>query len=348
MKKIFLLSFVLSLFLVPSLFAGFGRDTIKVEAESIEEADETIGNYLRNQFPIISERIIKNITDKRIIEKVDKPMEAGGGYFFKVDYIVGSNFLLDTVKILWELNIPEFRSHLFQLYGKDTIYIDTWNNVIGTIKDKTYTGYFEAYRVRNWPSWKDPEKGKESLPAVPPGPKNPLGLFVVHYDENSLRYFHGTNKPNLIYSKMRSLSHGCVRNDNDNIAKMKEFLINRVIKSKDLSSWLESSRSMTYDFEQIDRFPVRIIYKTYMIDRDETGLFVELYKDIYNYSNPGNINSKWNEESLITLSTKENLAKEFRQKSKGEIPEDRIDGLVDYVLKKLDTYERYYIKELNF
>ena len=105
---------------------------------------------------------------------------------------------------------------------------------------------------------------------------------------------------------------------------------------------------MTYDFEQIDRFPVRIIYKTYMIDRDETGLFVELYKDIYNYSNPGNINTKWNEESLITLSTKENLAKEFRQKSKGEIPEDRVDGLVDYVLKKLDTYERYYVKDLNF
>ena len=196
------------------------------------------------------------------------------------------------MKILWELNIPEFRSHLFQIDGKDTIYIDTWNNVIGTAKDKTYTGYFEGYRVRNYPSWKDPEKGKEDKPATPPGPNNPLGLFVVHYDENSLRYFHGTNKNNLIYSKMRSLSHGCVRNDNDNIAKMKEFLIKRVIKSKDLSGWIDSKRSMTYDFDKVDRFPVRIIYKTYMIDRDDNGLFVELYKDIYNYSNSHNIDKQ--------------------------------------------------------
>ncbi len=348
MKNIILLSALLMFFVLPSAFAGYGRDTVKVEAESIEEADRTINDYLRDQFPIISDDIVKKITDKRIIEKVDKPIEAGGGYFYKVNYVIGKNFLLDTVKILWELNIPEFRSHLYQIYEKDTIYIDTWNNVIGTSKDKTYAGHFEAYRVRNWPSWKDPEKGKEEVPPVPPGPKNPLGLFVVHYDENSLRYFHGTNKPKLIYAKNRSLSHGCVRNDNDNIAKMKEFLIKRVIKSKDLSSWMDSKRSMTYDFEKIDRFPVRIIYKTYMIDRDEKGLFVELYKDIYNYSNSSNISAKWNDESLITLSTKDNLKSEFKAKSKGEIPDDKLDTLVDYVLKRLDTYERYYIKDLNY
>ncbi|MDD5362700.1 MAG: L,D-transpeptidase [Ignavibacteria bacterium] len=347
MKRIHLLSVLIMLLFSPVIMAGV-QDTVKVEAESIGEADASIGNYLREQFPIISDDIIKSITDKRTIEKVDKPLEAGGGYFYKINYIIGKNFLLDTVKILWELNIPEFRSHLYQLFGKDTIYIDTWNNVIGTAKDKTYAGHFEAYRVRNWPSWKDPEKGKEELPAVPPGPKNPLGLFVVHYDENSLRYFHGTNKPKLVYSKMRSLSHGCVRNDNDNIAKMKEFLIKRVIKSKDLSSWMDSKRTMSYDFDKVDRFPVRIIYKTYMIDRDEKGLFVELYKDIYNYSNSRNIDTKWNDESLITLSTHENLKSEFKAKSKGEVSEDKIDGLVDYVLKKLDTYERYYVKDLNY
>jgi hypothetical protein len=347
MKK--LLLSVLLLFSFYSLhLSAQTYDTLKVDAESIDEADGTLTNYLTDFFPIISENIIKKITDKRIIERVDKPVEAGGGIFYKVNYLVPKSFLLDTMKILWELNIPEFRSHLFQIYGKDTIYIDTWNNVIGTAKDKTYAGFFEAFRVRNYPSWKDPEKGKEDKPATPPGPNNPLGLFVVHYDESSLRYFHGTNKNNLIYSKMRNLSHGCVRNDNDNIAKMKEFLIKRVIKSRDLSDWIGSKRSMTYDFAKIDRFPVRIIYKTYTIGRDEKGLFVELYKDIYNYSNTRNIDTKWNAEELITLTTKENLFSEFKAKAKDELTEERLNLLVDFVLQKLDTYERYYINELNF
>ena len=323
-------------------------DTVKVDAESIDEADGTLSNYLTEHFSIISDNLIKKITDKRIIELVDKPVEAGGGVFYKVNYLVPKSFLLDTMKILWELNIPEFRSHLFQIDGKDTIYIDTWNNVIGTAKDKTYTGFFEAFRVRNYPSWKDPEKGKEDKPATPPGPNNPLGLFVVHYDESSLRYFHGTNKNYLIYSKMRSLSHGCVRNDNDNIAKMKEFLIKRVIKSQDLSGWMGNKRSMTYDFDKVDRFPVRIIYKTYMIDRDDNGLFIELYKDIYNYSSSRNIDTKWNAEELVTLTTRENLLNEFKLKAKGELTDERINELVDFVLKNLDTYERYYINELNF
>jgi hypothetical protein len=347
MKK--LLLSVLLLFSFYSLhLSAQTYDTLKVDAESIDEADGTLTNYLTDFFPIISENIIKKITDKRIIERVDKPVEAGGGIFYKVNYLVPKSFLLDTMKILWELNIPEFRSHLFQIDGKDTIYIDTWNNVIGTAKDKTYAGFFEAFRVRNYPSWKDPEKGKEDKPATPPGPNNPLGLFVVHYDESSLRYFHGTNKNNLIYSKMRNLSHGCVRNDNDNIAKMKEFLIKRVIKSRDLSDWIGSKRSMTYDFAKIDRFPVRIIYKTYTIGRDEKGLFVELYKDIYNYSNTRNIDTKWNAEELITLTTKENLFSEFKAKAKDELTEERLNLLVDFILQKLDTYERYYINELNF
>jgi hypothetical protein len=105
---------------------------------------------------------------------------------------------------------------------------------------------------------------------------------------------------------------------------------------------------MTYVFAKIDRFPVRIIYKTYTIGRDEKGLFVELYKDIYNYSNTRNIDTKWNAEELITLTTKENLFSEFKAKAKDELTEERLNLLVDFVLQKLDTYERYYINELNF
>jgi hypothetical protein len=129
---------------------------------------------------------------------------------------------------------------------------------------------------------------------------------------------------------------------------MKEFLIKRVIKSKDLSGWIDSKRSMSYDFDRIDRFPVRIVYKTYTIDKDENGLFVELYKDVYNYSNSRNIDTKWNREELVTLTTRDNLFNEFKLKSKGELTDERLNQLVDYVLNKLDTYEKYYIKDLAF
>ena len=347
MKKAAILIVLLLLFTAPFIYSQ-ELETLKIEAESVEEADQSLADYLTDHFPLITEEIIKKITDKRSIERVDKPLESGGGFFFKVNYFVPEPLLRDTMKILWELNIPEYRSHIFLLDKKDTIYIDTWNNVVGTASDKTYTGNFQAFRIRNYPTYKDPAKGKEDLPAVPPGPKNPLGLFVVHYDENSLRYFHGTNKNHLLTAQKRHLSHGCVRNDNDNIAKMKEFILKRVVKSKDLTSWIDSKKSMIYDFQDIDKFPVRIIYKTYTIDRDENGLFVELYNDFYNYANPGNISTKWNEPDLITLTTKENLAAEFKAKSKGDIPEEKISSLVDYVMKKLDKYERHYISDLSF
>lgn len=347
MRKSVLIIILLYIFTASFLYAQ-EIETLKIEAESVEEADQTLADYLTDHFPLITGDIINKITDKKSIERIDKPLESGGGFFFKVNYYVPEPLLRDTMKILWELNIPEYRSHIFLLDKKDTIYIDTWNNVVGTAANKTFTGNFQAFRLRNYPTYKDPEKGKEDIPAVPPGPGNPLGLFVVHYDENSLRYFHGTNKNHLLTAKKRHLSHGCVRNDNENIAKMKEFILKRVVKSKDLTWWIGSKKSMIYDLEEADKFPVRIIYKTYTISRDDNGLYVELYNDFYNYSNPGNINTKWNNPDLITLTTKDNLTAEFKAKSNGEIPEARIPDLVDYVMKKLDKYERYYISELNF
>jgi len=319
--------------------------TLTVEAESIETADNSVRNYIIENFPILPESTVEKLIKKRTIDYgTQDSTKSENVTFYKVTYSIPQNFLIDTAKILWELNIPEFRSHLFQLYGQDTIYLDMWNNVIGTIKDKTYTGNFEAFRIRNWPSWKDPEKGKEDLPPTPPGPKNPLGLFCVHYDEASLRYFHGTNKEYLLDDKFRSLSHGCVRNYNDNIRKMKEFIIKRVIKSKDLSSWLDSKKSMQFDFDKQDRFPVRIIYKTYNIFKEEDGNYIELYKDIYGYKNY--TGDKFNDRSLVFLTSKENLIKEYREKIGNDIPEDRLNQLIDYVIKHCEEYETYDINKI--
>jgi len=327
----------------------FEYQTVTIEGNSIKDADESMRDYVTDKFPIISKKLVDFIIETRSVQKIQysDSTETSKIVAYNVNYRVPHNFLLDTAKILWELNIPEFRSHLYQLYKKDTIYIDTWPNVVGKITDKTFTGHFEAYRVRNWPSWKDPEKGKESLPPVPPGPKNPLGLFVVHYDENSLRYFHGTNKNYLLYTTMRNLSHGCVRNDNANIQKMKEFIIKRVIKSEDLSNWMDSKRTMSFDFADIDKFPVRIIYRTFTVNKDDGGAYLELYKDIYNYKNQGNIDTKWNEADLITLSTEENIIAEYKKNISSKVDEEKLRKTVRYILNKGDYYEKYYFKDID-
>jgi hypothetical protein len=349
--KIKLQVFILFLFLVSGISSAQTQQetkpeikTITIEGSATSEADETIKNYVRDNFAIISNKILENIKETREIQNLQIDSSTGKTASVVVNYKVPANFLVDTAKILWELNIPEFKSRLYQLYKKDTIYIDTWNNVVGKAATKTYTGHFEAFRLRNWPSWKDPEKPQST--ATPPGPNNPLGLFVVHYDENSLRYFHGTNKNYLLNSQNRSLSHGCVRNDNDNIKKMKEFILNRVIKSEDLSWWIDSKKSMTYEIKEQDRFPVRIIYKTYNVLKDDDGIYIELYRDVYNYKNSGNIDSKWNDESLVSITSEENILKEFQWKFGKNIEEEKLRKVIRYIINNADYYEKYYINDV--
>lgn len=325
------------------------NERLYFETQELSNTDEIIMEHVRENFPIISEADLLKIASTKTVTPVisdDSLNKTESGGMFKVAFEVPENFLVDSTKIMWELNIPAFQSRLYQLYNGRKIYIDTWPNVVGTINDKTYTGNFEAYRIRNWPFYKDPDPKKANLSPTPPGKGNPLGLFVVHYDENSLRYFHGTNKNNLLYSKMRNLSHGCVRNDNDNIQKMKEFIIRNIVKSKDLTYWLDSRKTMVYNFEEEDKFPVKIIYKTYEIDRDEAGDYFILYKDIYNYAS-GKINETLNDPGLIFLTNKDNLKSEYRKNIGNDISDDALNVLTDYLINKGEEYEKYYIKDLK-
>lgn len=328
-----------------------GTQKFEVETESMTEADASMEEYLRDRFPIISQKALDDIIATREY-KVEKKVEAidtikkDTVFHYKYFYEVGKNYLVDTAKIMWELNIPEFRSRIYQFYGGDTVLVDTWNNVVGTISDKTYTGHFEAYKLRNWPSWKDPDPKKSHLSPTPPGPNNPLGLFVVHYDENSLRYFHGTNKNKLVYSEMRNLSHGCVRNDNDNIAKMKEFLIKRVVKTEDLSKWMDSKKSLVHMMNEPDKFPVEIYYKTFDINSDSFGPYIEFYKDVYNYES-GKIDTRLNDPSMIILTTKENIIEEFKKEFNKGLTVEELSAVVDQLLKKRKYYEKYYFADLK-
>ncbi|MDQ3020160.1 MAG: L,D-transpeptidase family protein [Bacteroidota bacterium] len=345
-----------SLEIFPKYDSVITNERLYFETENVEASDDIIRQHLVEQFSIISESEVNKILLSKVIRQnssenfdksTDSTLSSASEPVYKVSFEVPQNYLADTAKILWELNIPNFESKIYQLYNGKQIYIDTWPNVVGTIKTKTYTGNFQAYKIRNWPFYKDPEPSKAHLPPTKPGTENPLGLFVVHYDENSLRYFHGTNTNNLLQSKMRNLSHGCVRNDNDNIAKMKEFIIKRVVKSEDLSSWLDSKKTLIYDFEEQDKFPVKIIYKTYDINKDLSGNYIILYKDIYNYNNSGRIDTELNDLGLITLTNKANLISEYREKIGNDISDDALEIIIDYLINNGEKYEKYYINDLK-
>lgn len=316
----------------------------RIDTDNVNEIDGQIEEYLKDMYPIISDKAVNDVIASKFINKF-LINDSLGIVDIYANFWVPKWYLEDKPLILWELNIPAYESQIYQIYDGDTILIDTWPNVVGKPSTKTYTGHYQAFRLRNWPFWKDPESA-DSVRPTPPGPANPLGLFVVHYDENSLRYFHGTNKNYLLNSENRALSHGCVRNDNGNIEKMKQFILKRVIKSDDLSGWLNSKKSMTYEIKDEDKFPVRIIYKTFDIKSDENGAYIIFYKDVYNYGGGAKL-SKYDEESLITFSSLENILEDYKYKHfSNQLADDKIIPIIEKLLSSYKYYEKYYFDEL--
>ncbi|MGH2575930.1 MAG: L,D-transpeptidase family protein [Ignavibacteria bacterium] len=312
--------------------------------ESFEEADRRIEDYLRDVFPLISNHAVEDIIANKIVNKF-LVNDTLGIVEFYANFYVPNYYFEQNPNLLWELNIPEFQSRIYQVYGVDTLLIDIWPNVVGKPSTKTYTGHYQAFRIRNWPFWKDPE-ASDSVRPTPPGPNNPLGLFVVHYDENSLRYFHGTNKSYLLKNEYRALSHGCVRNENENIGRMKKFILKKIIKSEDLSSWLDSKKTMIYEFTDEDKFPVRIIYKTFDISRDVRGDYVIFFKDVYNYSNNGRL-GKFDDPSLITFTSIENILSEFKKEYPSyQIPDEKIIPILENLITNHEDYQKYYFDDL--
>lgn len=306
--------------------------------------DEKIDEYLRDLYPIISDDAVSEIQSGKSVSK-KLINDTLGIVEFTLNISVPKHYLEEHPKILWELNIPEFQSRIYQLYGADTLLIDVWPNVLGKPSTKTYTGHYEAFRLRNWPSWKDPESG-DSVRPTPPGPNNPLGLFVVHYDENSLRYFHGTNKNYLLKNEYRALSHGCVRNDNNNIEKMKEFICKKVVVSRDLTDWIGSKRSMTYELKEEDKFPVRIVYRTYDVNRDTNGDYVVFFKDVYSYGS-GAKWSKYDEPELMSFANLENLLAFYKYRNPTKrIPDEKLIPILETLISSHTDYQKYYLNDL--
>ncbi len=321
-----------------------GLQKIVFRINSASDIDKDVEDYLRNLYPIISDKAIEEIESTKWINKF-LLNDSLGIVDFYANFYVPKYYLEEHPKILWELNIPAFESHIYQIYNGDTILIDTWPNVLGKPSTKTYTGHYEAFRLRNWPFWKDPESA-DSVRPTPPGPGNPLGLFVVHYDENSLRYFHGTNKNYLLKNEYRALSHGCVRNLNENIEKMKEFIVKKVVVSEDLTGWLGSKRSMTFEMKDEDKFPVRIIYKTFDINHDDYGDYIIFYKDVYNYAGGARL-SKYDDPDLITFTSLDNILADFKLRHSAlNIPDEKIIPIINNLLSSHEDYQKYYFGDL--
>jgi hypothetical protein len=323
-----------------------GFQIISIPMEDPESTDEQIEKYMKSLFPIITDFEILVIQGSKEISK-KLVNDTLGIVDFRLNFKVPEHYLDPHPKILWELNIPEFTSRIYQLYKNDTILIDTWPNVVGAPSTRTYTGHYEAFRIRNWPSWKDPDSDPAE-PATPPGPGNPLGLFAVHYDENSLRYFHGTNKNYLLKNEYRALSHGCVRNDNSNIEKMKQFIVNKVIVSEDLSWWAKSKKSMMFNFADEDKFPVRIKYKTFNVSSDGYGDYIVFFKDVYRYED-GSGWSRFDDPELMTFATKENILADYKAGKKPNqfsIADEKLIPIIEKLIAKHQDYEKYYFEDL--
>jgi hypothetical protein len=327
---------------------GMEYEKVILPIDDASNIDGQIESYLLDLFPIISENEIAVIQGSKEISK--KLINDTLGHIeLSLALNVPKHYLDPAPVMLWELNIPEFTSRVYQIYNNDTILITVWPNVVGAPSTKTYTGYYNIFRLRNWPSWKDPESDPLE-PGTPPGPGNPLGLFAAHYDENSLRYFHGTNKNGLLKNEYRALSHGCVRNDNGNIDKMKKFIVKRMVTSQDISWWANSKKSMMYNFTEDEklRFPVRIKYKTFEIGSDGYGDYIILFKDVYGYGR-GNRWSKFDAEELMTFSTVENILAEYKAEHKPnqfQLTDDKLIPIVERLLKSSREYEKIYFEDL--
>lgn len=327
---------------------NIGYVKVTLPFEDVENIDGQIEDYLLDMWPIMSDQEIAAIQGSKDISK-KLVNDTLGHVEFSLTINIPAHYLDPAPTMLWELNIPEFTSRIYQIYNNDTILITVWPNVVGAPGTKTYTGFYNIFKLRNWPTWKDPDSDPLE-PGTPPGPGNPLGLFAAHYDENSLRYFHGTNKNYLLKNEYRALSHGCVRNDNGNIDKMKKFIVKRMVTSQDLSWWANSKKSMIYNFteEEKEKFPVRIKYKTFDIGSDANGDYITFFKDVYGYAR-GNKWSKFDREELMIFSTVENITAEYKAKHKPnqfQLSDDKLIPIIESLISDHKDYEKYYFTDL--
>jgi murein L,D-transpeptidase YcbB/YkuD len=125
---------------------------------------------------------------------------------------------------------------------------------------------------------KDPKTGKIQRWRQPPGPSNALGeLKFVMYNPQNI-YLHDTNARSRFDSRMRSLSHGCIRTKN--VVGLAKTLFaeegNQKWTAEKIDEVLASKKNVQADFDK--PIPVYIVYFS-SAARTDGGLVN--YEDVY-------------------------------------------------------------------
>ena len=103
---------------------------------------------------------------------------------------------------------------------------------------------------------------------------------------------------------------------------------------------------MTFEMKEEDRFPVRIIYKTFDIKHDNYGDYIIFYKDIYRYESGARL-SEYDVPDLITFATLDNVLTEFKSKhSSLQIPDEKIIPIIENLIADHKDYQKYYFDDL--
>jgi L,D-transpeptidase ErfK/SrfK len=129
------------------------------------------------------------------------------------------------------VNLPDGRIYYFRTDGEHHPVVETHPISVGKMDWKTPIGVTTIVsKVKN-PTWYPPKSVREThlkddgdvLPeSIPPGPKNPLGLFAMRLGIPGGAYLiHGTNLPVGVGMQ---ITHGCIRLYPEDI----EFMFNEV------------------------------------------------------------------------------------------------------------------------
>jgi len=137
------------------------------------------------------------------------------------EVLIPSRFILPSIREGVVVNLREYRLYFFPDDGSKVI---TYPVAVGTDESPSPVVNTHVKLKIEQPNWYPPESvraeyfaehGKEMERIIYPGPDNPLGPFAIQLDLPEY-FIHGTNKPFGIGTKV---SRGCIRLDNDDLAK---------------------------------------------------------------------------------------------------------------------------------
>jgi hypothetical protein len=188
---------------------------------------------------IIDGELIARVRDAILAAGFDPAKVApGDGYVAFFKNVIPPNYPTDRLVINWrtnqivlypvldlatELNVPSFRWRIYQVADGQRVLIADWPVVVGKPSTRTpMVPHLLMNEMEHYPHWIDPE----TMRYVDPGPHNPLGIWKLRSSLTNKRwYYHGTNNPKLLGRDWRAFSHGCVRNENENIRRLGWVLV---------------------------------------------------------------------------------------------------------------------------